>query len=97
MKNKFNEPKLAAHIGYTISEILINIGSALATVALIIMIYHISEGNYTFKEPLTDFEQSIFTMIRYGVALVLGGLISKISCACNIQKTSKAEDTGEKI
>ena len=96
-KNKINEPKLAAHIGYTISGILIDVGGALAVVAYIIMIYHISEENYTFKGHLTDFEQNIFMMIRYGVALVLGGLISMIGCACNIQKASEAGGTGEKI
>ncbi len=96
MKNKLNEPKLAAHIGHIISEILINIGSALAVVAFIIMIYHISNENYTFKGTLTNFEQSIFMMIRYGIALVLGGTISIISCACHIN-ASKAEDVEIKI
>ena len=96
-KNKLNEPKLAAHIGSTISGILIDVGGALAVVAYIIMIYHISEENYTFKGHLTDFEQSILMMIRYGFALVLGGITSSISCALNIKKASQADGTGDKI
>lgn len=96
-KNNLNEPKLAHHIGFIISRILINVGCALATVAFIIMIYHIANENYSFKKPFSVFEYDIFIMIRYGVALVLGGLISLIECTCGIQKAAEADDTSEKI
>ena len=84
MKNKFQESIHANHIGYVISEILQIVGAIFFLIAWITIL----NEKYEYGEL-----SSLLEMRRYGLALVIGGFVSMIACACNI--AIKSNDTAK--
>ena len=82
MKNKFQDSIRANHIDFVLSEILLTVGAVLLLMALIIL----SNEDYGYGE-----KSSLLEMQRYGLALVISGTLSMITCALNI--ANKSNDT----
>ena len=89
MNNKFNESKHANHIGFVLSEIIMTIGGALLLFAIIEMV---SNDNYTFEPSYTIYETQVLMMMKYGLALAIGGIFSCIVCSHNIYKIETQND-----
>ena len=83
MDNKFNESKLANHIGFVLSEIIMSVGGAFLVLALIEMA---TNENYTFEPSYTVYETHILMMVKYGLGLMISGVFSLIACVSNISK-----------